>query len=239
VELGLDQLATFEAQPGHAAGMAILSAEQAANFRARFEAVADATVPAVITAGAALIGNIVIPGPLANTTAGWLFDQILSLAGVRSMVAREVAILTAEGGIVSQRGYVLRRAEERYLGISVEYNISLGNETRAFILYCCAFPIAVKVSRFVTQSPFNNKTVSPLDNDKWGIFDQESNGWDDRNIRYSHQDTSSYYFLQDEYENNQVVGQTTLRLSFSGGTWSRQYSDSSNYAVIYPSIIAQ
>ncbi|WP_205481313.1 hypothetical protein [Sphingomonas arenae] len=231
-----DESTAIQKQQDHTLNRHVLNAKEANTLVKKFEELGDQKVPAFFKAGANLIAGLAIPKKIFEVAAGWLLDWVFGLADTKAVVARDISLLIAEGGALRQTAQVLKGPVGRLLFSTVLYEVDVGSEKRTIVLYACIFPIAVKVSRFETESPANNKVVQPINDKTWGIFDLESNSWDEKDFRPSHQDGEYMYFLQDEYENNNVAGQAVHRLSLWGGDWQRKHYDSEKFAPIYLSM---
>ena len=196
-------------------------------------------VPVAFSLTTAALANLLIPENIPNTAAGWLTGEITNNLNAPSTRLAVVEGYVAKGGVLSQQQFVLTNTNGRYLLWNLTYTVAVGQEHRSAILYSCIYPINTIVTQFQTTGPYNNKIIKPSIPGYWGIWDIEDSKWDDDKLVYDHQDSGAYYFLEDEIENDTIVGQSTNKISLTGGPWQRKHYNSQTFTILYTNVNVQ
>ena len=209
------------------AGVVQLSLTQARDLsRAVRQAGESAQVPQFVNIGTSILTGLALPVKI-GTGSGLLFTYFFNNINVFSSNLITASAFIADGGEVYHRSSVHVRAQDsaRFLSYSTEYRVNLGRERRIFIHYACIYPIRVAVSEFHTAGPSNNKIVRNIEGRNWRVWDVDNQRYEGDAWKYLRQDGGFFYFEVDAIENNNIVGQTSYRLSFTGGPWQRRRHD--------------
>lgn len=227
--------AVVSAQPSRIATHT-LAVGEATSLRAAMMSAADAKVPMFFKAGVSFLANLTLTNALTNVASNFVFDEIYKALDVSAVRNELVAGYVAGGGRLVRLATIAKRGDERYLTQSTLYEVVVGEEMRSFVLYSCVAPVALSISQFTTLGPFNNKVVKPKNGQLWGVWDLTDSKWDSTELRILEEQPTFYVFLQDEVQNNIIVGQTTVHLSTNGGPWQRKRSNETLYKTLYANL---
>ncbi len=239
VTLAPAQIAEFSSRTPFVFEVVDLSGAQAVSLKKVFAASADQRVPLLFKVANAFLINFTIPATLLNVGTGFAFDFLYSQVDSIPTSIENAGAFLAEGGKLEQQLSIKKSAQGRFVLSQAVYSVPVGKESRTFIISACIYPIAVQVSEFQTEGPFNNKIVKPRDGKNWGVWDIEDKKWDSRVLRYLSQDADSYLFESDEIENNNVVGKSIHRISLLGGVWQVKNSDWPQFKNLYLKVSAR
>lgn len=179
-------------------------------------------VPLLINISASFGTGILFSGG-SGAVAGILLSMFFDKLNALSADLKTLGHFIADGGEVYRRSVPIKNSDSKnnYLLSSTEYRVSVGKETRSFVLHACAYPIKVIVSEFYTlNAPFGqDQILKPQGGDIWKIWDVKESKWYGDPYKFVAQGSDYYYFEKDRIENDTVVGKDSIRVSFSGGDW--------------------
>ncbi|WP_143684474.1 hypothetical protein [Variovorax sp. KK3] len=202
----------------------------------------DATVPyglRVFTA--TILDKIEFIGPQAELwkfVASFAFDQLYDFLDAVPLQLRTLSGYIAVGGKVQRQTFMTRTSAGRFLEARQIYAVDVGLETRSFVLSDCLFPVKVVASEFEAKTQFATKQLKQRLNSSWQIFDVGTNRWETE-LTYLCQDAGNYFFESNEIEYDRLIGKTTHKVSFEGGSWFRKRSDSTDFVRVYEKVTAR
>lgn len=223
----------------------ILSKEQANSLRKMFiNTSEEIKVPVIFDITLSLFTGLYLPARIG--TASGLFYSHLFAGKINAASAsiRDVGLFMAEGGRIYRRVSILRRESDRnfFALVSSEYTVSLGAESRTFVVFGCIYPIKILVSEFETKSPYNNKILKQIAPSLWRTWDLEDKRFSGDVYRYIKQESDYYLFERDAIVNNTVVGQDLYKISVTGGEWQvLHYNERSTgvFSILYPATVSR
>lgn len=209
-----------------------LSSSQAASLRGVLAmSAASAETRATASSVASYLAGLVTH--LATST---VIDQLLSYlsrdATTSAVTARIVSETVASGGVLTRALTPARDAKgHEYLYDTISYQVSVGSETRSYVLTSCFFPVKIAYVRFKTVSPLNNKIFTQLANGRWRSFDVDSAKFEGNEWEEVDRDDEYMYF-------HEVGFADTWRISMRGGTWQHQHADGT-WGTLYAQVVAE
>lgn len=215
-----------------------VSQDAAKSLRDVFKSSSDNRVPFFFKAANALLIGYTIPVTLLNAPVGFLFDDFYSRIDAQALAIENAAKFIAEGGVLEYQLFVKKAESGRFLLTQFVYSVPVGKEIRSFIISSCIYPVALQVTEFQTEGPYNNKVIKPIEANKWGVWDIEDNKWDSTDLRYLYQDMDNYFFESDEISDEIVVGRTIHKISTVGGGWQLKRSESPEFKGLYAKVAA-
>jgi len=216
-----------------------LDEKQAATLRRILTLSAGNKVPMSFKVGIAFISEIVFNGTISSLVAGWLFDQAFNAIDTASVDLASISPFIAVGGLLKSHQRVAHRGHASFLLSTIEYEVSVGQESRSFTLYGCVYPVKLVVAQFTTAGPYNNKILRPIDQSRWGVWDITDSKWDDQNLVFRYQDSDYFYFLQDEFVDGKTVSKSLVRVSVLGGPYQKKRSNAQTFSTYYASVTAE
>ena len=218
-----------------------ISAAQATDIEAALKSASDAAeVPLLVKIGTSVATGLRLPAR-TGTLAGLLFGIFYDEINAEPTRVRAAAAFIAEGGEIYHRSAMMRREinSALFLSYTTEYRVSVGKETRTFILSGCLYAAKLSSDQFHTISQFNNKLVKRVHGNMWRLWDVEDQKFEGEPWTYLKQADGFFWFDRNSMENGIPVGKDSIRLSMFGGAWElRSFANqASGYRVVYPSVV--
>lgn len=188
----------------------------------------DSDLPFYITDEMKLAGYILTSGE--TKVIGSIFKFMFDRESARHARISTLELFLALGGEMIQTGQIEKTKAGDYLAIeTIRYRVSVGQETRSFLVYTCAYPAVIAFHGARTVGGPNPKIFKPVDDKKWGMFNADS-GNKERDYDFVSTD-DDWVILRDggaipeEMKSQMRVsrkGGPVERLS--GGAWSQLYA---------------
>ena len=198
--------------------------------------------PAFVTHLSSLITGLAMPAKIGTAT-GLLYTYLFSVADASAEETRDVGLFVATGGEFYRKLATINRKSDQnpFASNTIEYKVSLGSESRQFVVFGCLYPLRVDVTKFVSTGPANNMILQKNASGQWQRWSVDDNKFEGDLYKYLYQSGGYYYFGLDAIENNQIVGQDIQRVSFAGGPWQlHRHDDSPNqFFTLYAKVAAK
>jgi hypothetical protein len=111
------------------------------------------------------------------------------------------------------------------------YEVSVGAETRSFVLSSCFFPVMLLYSKLTTTGGINDKVFTRLSSDRWRTFDITDQKFEGSEWEEYDRDDEYIYFREVGFSNR-------YRISVKGGKWQHQRQDGT-WGTLYATVRAE
>jgi hypothetical protein len=181
----------------------------------------DSDLPFYITDDVKLAAYILTAGETLVITP--IFNFLFALEKVRHAKISLLENFLAEGGELIQLGQIEKLKNNNYIAIeTIRYRVSLGKETRSFLIYSCVYPAIVVMRRVITTYPPNNKMIYEGSGDNWVGKNAETGTVVDQ-LKKLREDDDFYYFTRSRGGELRISRHGGPVESLNAGTWSPIY----------------